>query len=134
MKTGAGAGIGNPPAGWAFMRSAARGVWGVRRFEREKRLFQTEPPNNKQTAPKTNRPNKQMPSAGRDGACHDSVTCAAAALCAAPKDGIVSDCGQPPCFAPRLVMTCNFGVGVECRPCSASCRAELRATQRERRR
>ena len=35
--------------------------------------------------------------AGRDGACHDSVTCAAAALCAASKDGIVSDRGQPPC-------------------------------------
>ena len=63
----------------------------------------TNKPPRKQTAP-----NKQMPSAGRDGACHDSVTCAAAALCAAPKDGIVSDCGQPPCFAPRLVMTCKL--------------------------
>ena len=56
----------------------------------------------------TNKPPRKqtMPSAGRDGP--DSVTWAAAALCAAPKDGIVSDCGQPPCFAPRLVMICKL--------------------------
>ena len=96
MKTGAGLELGIRRRVGLLCVLRPEGFRGVRRFEREKRLFQTEPPNNKQTAPKTNRP-KQMPSAGRDGACHDSVTCAAAALCAASKDGIVSDRGQPPC-------------------------------------
>ena len=60
----------------------------------------TNKPPRKQTA--LRRPRRRLPP------CHDSVTCAAAALCAASKDGIVSDCGQPPCFAPRLVMTCKL--------------------------